>query len=258
MKQTKQFQLLEGILAKSCPNRFTMSGEEGKALDCFVVYYNLGEPDEYLMKSVASNGINSLKWNEDKFEIESVIDPSTVDYENLQIEHYWHGNTIRFNGIRDYNRHRITRYVYIKLRIYNRFHSIRKYFFHKRKLATPSRMKLLSAVADLCLDNPNRHISRSDITLSYFGRRYYGHPQMTRFMEMIKLLLESLVESSDIAKQGDRYLIRGKALATLQEYEANIKKERYLSRIQFGMFLFTFVIAITGIVQLYGRYVNWW
>ena len=81
---------------------------------------------------------------------------------------------------------------------------------------------------------------------------------MTKFMEMIKLLLESLIESNDIAKQGDRYMLRGKALATLQEYESTLQKEKYLSRIQFGMFLFTFVIAVTGIVQLYGKYLNWW
>lgn len=257
-KIDKRFRLLKGILENSCPDRFTMSGDKGRALDCFVVYYNLGEPEEFLLKRVDNEGIHGLKWKNEKFEIEAVIDPIGVDYESLQIEHYWHGNTIRFNGISDYNRHQITKYIYVKLWIYNKFHIIRKYLFHKRKLASPSRMKLLSAVMNLSLDNPNRHLSRSDITLSYFGRRYYGHPQMTKFMEMIKLLLESLIESNDLAKQGDRYILQGKALATLQEYESTLKKEKYLSRIQFGMFLFTFVMAVTGIVQLYGKYFNWW
>ena len=257
-KISKKLRLLQGILEKSCPDRFAMSGEEGRALDCFVVYYNLGEAEEFLFKSMDSEGVHGLKWKEAKFEIETVLDPGEIDYQGLQIEHYWHGNTIKFNGISDYNWHRITKYIYVKLWIYNTFHNIRKYFFYKRKLATPSRMKLLSSIMNLSLEDPNRHLSRRDITFSYLDRRDFSHPQMTKFMEMIKLLLESLIESNDIAKQGDRYMLRGKALATLQEYESTLQKEKYLSRIQFGMFLFTFVIAVTGIVQLYGKYLNWW
>jgi len=248
---TRDESLLQEILKHSCPERFTVSGEEGKKLDCFVVYCNWND-EESILKGHQNGFFQGLNVNSDTKKYDIPIEMSSSDIENseLTIQHYWHGNTISFDSLKDFRFHRLTKLVYLKLTILTIIHKITSFFYRRTKMVAPDRMALLQIILHLSLKKQMGRVPKTEIIATTLGKRWSSHPNGMEEFKKLRLIFDSLVVSNDITGGGDAYQPTGKALSTLQSYELEERRYNSQVRLQKWLVIATIVIAVSALKDL--------
>ena len=114
------------------------------------------------------------------------------------------------------------------------------------------RMELLRHLARRKIDYGERPVGIVQLQLEIYGYRGFRHRSRGRISNLLRLLVDSLVESEDVRAQGaDRFEISARGIATLSEFDANEQRHKDDLRIKRALNLLTLALVIVGAGQVF-------
>lgn len=246
--------VLRALLSRPCENIIPRSGIKGSAVNCFVIAIDKVEQPYLLVHSLDGDEIGCLQWDGDQYSNERKLALTDFSPKDFHITHYYGLSEINFNGIFDYIINRATRWPYITIisvRILSRFD---QYFFNKRKLISEKRIELLKLIVNATLDGRLEH-GPLDLMTTLYSIKWFSHPQGQEARAKLDIYLQCLEETGELRKQNQKYIITGKALRAIEDYEEqerkhteNVKIQRLSLRVALTIAALTFVQA--GLVRL--------
>ncbi|WP_434471254.1 hypothetical protein [Aeromonas veronii] len=143
-----------------------------------VSIYN-GDVPIMLVNSIEENGLNGNHFEGGGFCTEAVIPFSLYSGLSLRVDHYHGLVTHTYNGVLDYILHEWTGLYKLQSIYILAKHSVPQYFFNKRNLQLPKRMKILESIVSRQSEEPHKSFSSLDLMSYIYSIRWYLHPQKT-------------------------------------------------------------------------------
>lgn len=244
---------LKEVLDRPSLNRIPRSGPKGEKVDCFSVYVTDGD-GSYLADKVKGNILIAQRWDEEKrshvAKNPKEIDLTNLDGLNFDISHFHGLVTHTYKSPLSFLLSEQT-YAYVVLSKYTLWkYSIPRFFYNKRRLKRPDRLKALAATIKLTEDNHNMTFDCGRLVSSMFGSSSILHPQYPTLRQGTHLVLMSLAESGELERvDPHNFRIKGKALSSYEHLLEEKHKERRSIRQSSLMLVLTLLLAITAAFQ---------
>jgi hypothetical protein len=240
---------LSRLLAKPCTSPVPRSGDEGRKIDCFVVYLKQDGKHGFLLHSFDGEWANVRKWDGESFSTESKLPLSEVAAGTLDIIHFYGLDNIEFTGVGDYVSNGISGWIYLRVRVRRLSRALAQSFFNRRSLDSRHRLEILELLVSLRKAHGESGLSSFDVMSEVHSMKWAYHPAGQSARKEIEYQLDSLVESGDAQKSGSKYHATGKALITLESAEEQDRRYRAMSWLQWTLVFLTFILALSAIVQ---------
>ena len=243
--------IMSRLLNKPCPVQIPRTGESGKQLNCYSISLYEGDVPIMLVNSIEENGLNGNHFEGGGFCTDAVIPFSLYSGLNLRIEHYHGLVTHTYNGVLDYILHEWTWFYKLQSIYALAKHSVPQYFFNKKTLQLPKRMKVLESIIAKQSEDPHKSFSSLDLMSYMYSIRWYLHPQKTELRKKMDLYLSSFVSSGELKNQGGSFdfIITGKAIATLEQYQIETARAKSAKSANSWMLRLTAILAFFAAVQ---------
>lgn len=243
--------ILSRLLTKPCPVQIPRTGESGKQVNCYSISIYEGDAPIMLVNSIEENGLNGNHFEGGGFRTDAVIPFSLYAGLNLRIEHYHGLVTHTYNGAWDYIIHEWTRFYKLQSIYALAKHSVPQYFFNKKTLQLPKRMKVLESIIAKQSEEPNKSFSSLDLMSYMYSIRWYLHPQKAELRKKMDLYLSSFVSSGELKNQGGSFdfIITGKAIATLEQYQIETARAKSAKSASSWMLRLTAILAFFAAFQ---------
>jgi len=82
-----------------------------------------------------------------------------------------------------------------------------------------------------------------------YTMRWFLHPQGEQQQHRVEFYLNSLVETGELKHINHKYIVTGKTLSTIEEYEEQERKHTENVKMQWRMFWLTVAVATGTIIQ---------
>lgn len=241
-------------LKARCPARIPRSGEAGAAINCYSA--TLRSDDEVvdvLLDGIEGNVISATAWSPSKkmYEAPCSLSVKSLDGLRLDVRHYY--------GLFDFKYRRPWALLQAKYSLRPQrvaaWSSLSQWLFDHK---TPQRAERISAIRILkaaAVDEPvgafdgDQSISELGLLERLHGGRIYHRPDFWKFQREAKLVLESLCESGDARRVGNGYVITGKALQTIANFEEENRRHRRQVFLTWVMIAWTAMAAVAASIQ---------
>lgn len=249
--------LIPRILSKKCPDDewIPTSGPEGEKVNCYSIAFDDQSNPFFLVRNYQDGKLEGCKWDGDSYGNKKTytIAELAID-KQLKLTHYYGLTKIIFYSIYKAVFHYLTRWIYVKTWVKRRIGSVNKFFFHKKKFFTKQRIELLKFMMDDQLSRYQHGRSPGGILMPQLMSKLYSynwisHPSADEQERKLELYLGSLVESGDVEYNDGEYIVKGKAISTLERYEEEERRHIEAVKLQKKMFWLTLVLAIAAIIQ---------
>lgn len=207
-----------------------------------------GDEPYLVIVAIAGTTLKCIEWDGSRYAIKREASLNEVNLSNLRITHYYGLSEVRYEGVFDYLVNRITGWPYLKIRVVQVLDRISQYFFNKKKLYTKQRMDLLKFLVARALDGKTDN-DPLDLMTGLYTMRWYLHPQGERQQQKVEFYLDSLVETGELKYVNHRYVVTGKALKTIEEYEEQERRHTENVKMQWRMMWLTLAVALAAVVQ---------
>lgn len=241
--------LLKRLLLKACESRIPRSGKKGEAVNCYVVALDRDDSPYFIATAITEDSLDGVKWDGNRYSVEDSIPFSEFENGKMNITHYYGLSEVIYENIYDAVWNYITKLVYLKIGIYRYIDSTHQYFFNKRKLVTKKRMDLLRFMLGDQIERTHNGISSLDIMKKIYSLRLFLHPSWQKQHTILKMYLDSLVDSGEIEEINNEYVVTGKAISTIEKYEEEERRHTEAVKLQRKMFWLTIVAVIFAVVQ---------
>lgn len=239
---------LSRILSRPCENRISRSGAKGRAVNCFVTFIEKNS-EPYLMVQSLDNGyLNCVEWDGSNYAITVRHLLNSFRMQDFKITHYYGLSEIRYSGIFDFMVGRLTAWPYLKIQTARFFWHSSQYFFNKKKLVSKARNDLLKLLVNEALEGHTEHESLELMTLLH-SIKWYSHPDAQIVHTRLKFHLDSLAETGEIKKIDHKYIVTGKALRVIEEYEEQERKHTENVKMQWRTFWLALAVAALTFIQ---------
>lgn len=249
IRERVQKWLLPSILNKPCPERIPRTGEKAQSIDCYVVAFDDGEIPYFVATSVLPNGLKGVKWSGSMYADEVELTWSELKVKDLRISHFYGTAEITYTSIYRYLWNKITKLIYFRIRSYRLIDNVDQYLFNKRELSTKQRIELLQFMLEDQLKRQHDGIDTIDLMTKLYSIKWVMHPTRKEQQKRLELYLDSLVESKDVEKINDRYVVTGRAITTVEKYVIEERKHLETVKLQKKMFWLTLILATMAIIQ---------
>ena len=176
----------------------------------------------------------------------------------LSIQHFYYGDSLIYTGYWSYLWGTIS---LLAIRRYLRF-AISQRFFNARTRFRQDRIRILQELVDRDInagdDNQFGGFGRKKfdnffLMAEFYGTRIFNHPRFEQEQRRLELMLESLVESGEIAKDkdNDNYEIYPKSISTISNFEKEERRHKLKVLQNWLIVILTAIIAGVGIIALY-------
>ena len=264
--------LLPRLLSKKCGDRIAMSGEEAKMVDCYVIHLrNIGGELLYLVSGVDTEKnelyVNSLNPKDKTFSVPETIPLSSIFTKQITVNHYYKGFTVHYGSVYDLLVKYVTIYDVAKIKGLLLWEHLSQSGFNKKSLVNQDSIELLKFMFNNQLDSYDSQsyssftssttgISLFDLMTRIHSPRWINHPYSNRQEHKLEMHLESLLQSGDLKKDnsGNEYIVTGKALKSIEEYEKEERRHRDSVKMQRRIVWLTFIIALSTIAQAAHQY----
>lgn len=249
--------LISRILSKKCPDDewIPTSGADGERVNCYSIAFDDQSNPFFLVRNYQDGKLEGREWDGDSYSNEKTYTISDlVTDKQLKITHYYGLTKIIFYSVYKTAFHYVTKWIYIKIRVQRRIGSVNKYFFYKKKFVTKQRIDLLKFMMDDQLScyqhgrDPGG-ILAPQLMSKLYSYNWISHPSADEQERKLKLYLESLVESGDVEYKDGEYIVKGKAISTIERYEEEERRHTEAVKLQKKMFWLTFVLVVAAIFQ---------
>ncbi|MDN2663631.1 hypothetical protein OW492_09590 [Psychromonas sp. 14N.309.X.WAT.B.A12] len=243
--------ILNRLLKKPCPVQTPRSGQSGKNINCYSISIYDGDSPIMLVNSIESNGITGSHFEGGGFRTEAIIPFLLYPGLRLRIEHYHGLVTHTYKGVCDYMLHEWTWFYKLQSFYVLAKHSVPQYFFNKKNLQLPKRMKVLESIIVKQSEDPHKSFSSLDLMSYMYSIRWYLHPQKTEMRKKMDLYLSSFVASGELKNNGSSFdfIITGKAIATLEQYQIETARAKSAKSANSWMLRLTAILAFFAAFQ---------
>ena len=241
--------LLPKLLKNVCGARIPRSGEKGEKVNCYSVALDKDNSPFFIATSYKNNILSGLKWNGNQYEEEFSLKVSEISDYKFRVTHYYGLADIYYKSIYDLTWNYYTRMVYIKINSIRLLSSFSQYFFNKKRLVTKKRMELLQFMLDIHLDGEGGPIHLIDLMTKLYSFRWVLHPSADDQENKLRIYLDSLVESGEIKNNNGNYLITGKAISTIENYEKDEQRHNESVKLQRRLVWLTLILVLVGLIQ---------
>jgi hypothetical protein len=257
--------LLPKLLAKKSPQRIPRSGKAGESMDCYSIYLGneAGRP-VYMVDSYnqTTEQLTVFSLNENNtYAIQETLSLDDALRHGLSVYHYYGLYELHYTHIYYLTLNILTKYNEIRVRLHIAWDKIIQSLFNKKKkLYTKDSIELLRFMLERQLKGATslsnswggsevQGIRVFSLMTELHTHRWINHPNSASEKARLQLHLDSLATSGELKKDSDQYFVQGKALKTLEQHEENDRRHKDATRIQRGILLLTFIIALAGAVQ---------
>jgi hypothetical protein len=243
--------ILKRLLNKPCPVQIPRNGESGKQINCYSISIYEGDSPIMLVNSIESRGITGSHFEGGGFRTEAIIPFSLYLGLRLKIEHYHGLVTHTYQGVWDYILHEWTWFYKLQSIYALAKHYVPQYFFNKKKLQLPQRMKILESIIAKQSEEPHKSFSSLDLMSYMYSIRWYLHPQRTEMRKRMDLYLSSFKASGELKTHGSSFdfIITGKAIATLEQYQIETARAKSAKSANSWMLKLTAILAFFAAFQ---------
>jgi hypothetical protein len=253
-KKLYQWQL-EIILKKKCKYPIVndengITDAEGKKLNCYDVAIDKDTEPFFYVEKVQDDKLVGRLWNGTTYNSQesSISIDSIADY-RFSITHRYGYSTVRYATIYGYLISKLTYWPYIRIDILTWLDRHYQYLFNKKRIVTKKRIEVLKAILNHYFESTHSGINIIDLMVRLYSIRWVLHPGSDDETKKIQLYLDSLIVSGDIQKVNEEYVVLGKALTTIEQYEREERNHVGAVKLQRRMFYLTFILAIAAVVQ---------
>lgn len=241
--------LLPRLIASSCESRIPRSGKRGEEVNCYVVALDRDDSPFFVANANDGDILSGLKWDGNSYADDHQMSIYDLDQGYFNVTHYYGLSEVTFNSIYDLTWHYITKIVYLKIHLYRYIDSISQCFFNKKKLVTKKRMDLLKFMMNDQLDRTHDGIRALSLMTKIHSMRLFLHPSWEAQKQKLELYLESLVESGELRKVNNEYVVTGVAISTIERYEEEERRHSEAVKLQRRMFWLALIALIFAFVQ---------
>ena len=193
--------------------------------------------------------ISGLVWNDNSYSDEHTMSlPEFINGE-LRITHYYGLTTVTYKSIYNFAFHHTTKLIYLSINIRRIIENTTQYYFNRKKLITKKRMDLLQFMMEDQLDREHNAIDILRLMSKLYTIKWVLHPSRDEQKNILKLNLDSLVESGELRKVNHEYVVTGKAISTIEKYEEDERRHTEAVKLQRKMVSLTMLILFIAIVQ---------
>ncbi len=218
-------------------------------MNCFVVAIDREEEPFLIVKSIENDCIVCLEWDGNSYSIACSFLVASFYPKEFCITHYYGLTDIYFTGILGYVLNRITLWPYVKSNTVRVLSYFDQYLFNKKKLISKERNALLKVLVNKALDgHPDHH--PVDLMTALYSSKWFSHPQGRHAQQRLTFYLESLVETGELRKMNQKYVVTGQALRAIEEYEEQERKHTENVKIQRQAFWVAVAVAALTLVQV--------
>ena len=241
--------LLPKILKVKTDHRIPRSGIEGKKVNCFGLHFDNEDSPYFLAEGITDCRIDGLKWSKSSYSEKGSLSIYELHNHKFKLTHFYGLYDVKFSSIHNYAFHYITKFIYIKLNIIRFIESTSQFFFNKKRLVTVKRMDLLQVMLNDQMDREHKGISIINLMTLLYTHKWLFHPERDSQRDLLKIYLDSLVESGELRVTNLQYEVTGKAISTLEKFEESEQRHVSSVKIQRRMFWLTIILVLIGIVQ---------
>jgi hypothetical protein len=243
---------LNRLVLRMCGNRIQRIDESTASVNCFVITIDKDSKPYFLVKGIDGDNLTGFLWDNNSYSSEANIPVELIVANNLIISHYRGVEEIKYRGIWDFVLNQVTRWVYIKIFIDN----LNQQRFKKKKLIIKERLDLLKFMVSDQFKRSHKGISILDLMTKLYTIQWIDHPESQTQEEKLELYLDSLVNSGDIQKINNEYMVIGKAISSIEKFEEeerrhveNWKMQRRILWLNIIIVMLTIIIALAALVQ---------
>lgn len=215
--------VLCALLSRPCERIIPRSGEKGSAVDCFVIAIDKDQAPYLLVQSLNDDELGCIQWDGSKYSTECRLPLTDFSPKDFHITHYYGLNEIHYQGILPYVANAATRWPYISIALVRSISRLDQYFFNKKKLISDKRIKLLKVLVNEALDGRSEH-DLMGMMARLYTIRWFSHPQGQEAKKRLEKYLNWLEETGELRRRDHKYIVTGKALRVIEEYEEQERK----------------------------------
>ena len=243
-------------LEKPAPGSIPLSGPRARDNDFYATFLEFPSSAwKFLLASQTPCGYSGWLWEDEREGREATLLKAhlTELTPKLHIEHYFRGYQFDYQSPLGFllgtafRRHRLAIVRdHLSQQLYNR-----------RQLARAERNDLLRYFVERTVQNPRASFTPVMLGIELHSRRWFYHPGREEHVAYLRLLMDSMVTTGDLAYDQGIYRVSHKAVATLSEYERdeqrhqdNVRTSRVSNRL-------TWAIVGVGILAILAQVVMW-
>ena len=239
---------LRRLLAKQCPSNLGWDAETAKR-DCYYTFVLINSLRNFVVLGMDDNCVYGKSYCRDRFSAEASIPLRWINPRDFRIDHHYLYWTMQYMGFSSYVLRGFTRIDVLRANIVNRWRAIDQFFFNRRRLVTKQRHELLRHLVAKYADSENSGFDLIDIMTDLYSLKWLQHPKGNTIEKQVELYLESLVASEELYKAGTEYVVTGKAITTLEQYEIEEGRHKDNIRNQRRLIILTIVLALSALIQ---------
>jgi hypothetical protein len=253
--------LIPKLLKKKSEQSIPRSGEEGKSVDCYSIYFDDVYQPKYMVTNYNKQNkeITLLEINNDVYSNEKKLKLGDILDYKFRVNHYYGLYDLKYTNLIDllisyFLLKDKIKVIYLKLR-----RSISQALYNQRKLFSKGRVDLLTQIFDLETKGAGTKPTTFNLAndgyqfqyiMSYmYGLNWHSHPQKEYIKNFTQKCLESLVFSEDLEYKNGGYRTTGKALQTIENYNSIEEKHNDSRNLQKKVVYLTAFLALFALVQ---------
>ncbi len=248
MKNTLYKWFLPKLLRKSC-GPIIPSGEEGEKINCYFVGFDRDGSPYFWATGYENDVLKGLTWDGHSYANEHKINLTDLDQFKIRIVHYYGSSVIKYSSIYDIIWNYFSKFVYINIHINRAISSISQYFFNRKNLVTRRRMELIQFMLDDQINRTHTGIGILSLMTKLYSIKWVLHPSADDQEKKLEIYLDSLVESGELRKVNQEYIVTGKAISTLERYEEEERRHIQSVKLQRRMVILTLILVLVGLLQ---------
>lgn len=238
---------LEFAEANAVPDRIPRTGPAGESVRGVSVLLRVGT-DQLLYRRVENGRVVCLSLDEEgHFGPEREISIYEAWLATPQIHEYLGLVQLNFNDWESFaieQRFRWRRNRLIALRIVR---SARAKLDSHRKRTAVERYTVLNTVKILRVGD--NHPTAWDVASKLLGQFWTDNVDAFDRLDQVEAMLDALEELGEVKKNGARYLVTGKGIASLSQYEEEERKHRESMKNQNAIRWLTVIMAVAALLQ---------
>lgn len=247
---------LNKALEKPAPDRIPLSAPDALGNDfCSITLQDVDSSTRILLRSRNDAGYKALIWRGEQGGVEETLTVEDIEKSKfeLRIERYYQGYQFDFTDPKTFLLAEIIQWHRL-VKVRDR---VSQSIYNKKRLVREERIELLRYLVERKIENPRDEIYPMMLAVQRYSRKWLYHPDRDRHKAHLELVLDSFLDSGDVVKKGSNYIVTGKALVTLSEYELSVQRHRdQINAAKVGNKL-TWAIVIVGVAGILSQVWMW-
>ncbi|WP_157774592.1 hypothetical protein [Aeromonas sp. CA23] len=250
MKNFLIYKCLSKALKKPAPDLIPRTGEDAASVDCYSCRIILNDNISFWVESIERDCINGYTIGEKSDDrLYKKLTLNDVGLSQVKIKKYKGIYDYTFENGYDFILKDLTKYIDIVLFSIKEFDVITQSIFNKKSLQKNKRTDILKILVER-YSTRNTEFNIVSLMMHIHSSKYFNHPDKDTATSLLKLYLNSFVESGEVIKtQGINYKLTGKAIVTLENYENEERKHKENLRLQRIITFTTIIMALLAAIQ---------